>query len=133
MPTEYIRKFIYMLCLTALSCFGNFAQSADCTSQSTVENLRQRVESAQNDYIAASRKYSASFRKLYEMRTTVHECQSGQTIPEKIFGTCNDIVLTYNALVDKTDFLESEKNSLNAIGESLTVAFHRAMATACKP
>jgi hypothetical protein len=125
-------RFISMPFLLAFSCLHNSAYSYDCTPQSKVESIRQKALSAQNDYVAATQKYLVSMGKIYEMRTAVHECQSGQTITESIFGSCNDVVLKYNTLVHQTNNLESQKDSLKSMAKFIQSSYQTAAALACR-
>jgi len=127
-----IYQIVVTLTLLAFSSLGNSAQSADCMPLDKVENIRQKALSAQNDYLTATQEYLASMSKVYELRTTVYECQSGQSITGSIFGSCNDVIMKYNMLAERTGNLESRKDTLKSLAQLFIDSYQSAAATACK-
>ena len=125
---------IQITALVLLIFFGleSFAQSADCTSLSKVEIARQQALIANDNYITASKEYTASMRKAYDLLTPVHACKSGQTIFEKALGSCDDVINKYNLLANQTNNLESQKDSLQSIAQAFIVTYRSAAASACK-
>jgi hypothetical protein len=132
MKNKSINRYIATLVLLIFFGLESFAQSADCTPLSKVEIARKHALLANDNYITATKEYSETMRKAYDLLTPVHECQSGQTIFEKALGSCDDVINKYNLLTRQTNNLESQKDSLKSIAQAFILTYRSAAATACK-